>query len=341
MHYRTLGQTGLQVSEVGLGAMPFGGMVTRPDGTQFGWSGTDDRELIALVHRSGELGVNLLDTAAAYGNGHGEAVVGEALQGRRDKWIIATKVNPNQGIDADTPDETAVRKRITEACEQSLHRLQTDHLDIYQLHAMPHPWAMPSAMRTLAELREAGKIRWYGISTNNREAIDQLRAYGPLHVLQIGYNMLERGADALLHWARAENIGTLIRVPLAKGMLTGKYSGPQAVAMPAPRHASKSTKISLPRLCQRSRRTSVPEPWPSPIRLARQTGAGKVERRSAGAQSPRHHAACKSCNISSTYPAGRAPGLALIFFSVSCAKSGRSSCGMSSSCTRVGMPMER
>jgi myo-inositol catabolism protein IolS len=236
MHYRTLGQTGLRVSEVGLGAMPFGGMVTRPDGTQFGWSGTEDRELIALVHRGEELGVNLLDTAAAYGNGHGEAVVGEALQGRRDRWIVATKVNPNQGIDADTPDETAVHKRITESCEQSLHRLQTDYIDVYQLHAIPYPWAMPIAMATLAELREAGKIRWYGISTNNREAIDQLRTYGPLHVLQIGYNMLERGADALLHWARAEEIGTLIRVPLAKGMLTGKYSGPQAVAMPPGDH---------------------------------------------------------------------------------------------------------
>ena len=184
MHYRTLGQTGLQVSEVGLGAMPFGGMVTQADGTQFGWSGTDDQELIALVHRSEACGVNLLDTAEAYGNGHGEAVVGEALQGRRDKWIIATKVRPNQGIDADTPDEAAVRQRITEACEQSLHRLQTDYIDLYQLHAIPYPWAMPVAMETLAHLRAAGKIRWYGISTNNREAIDQLRAYGPLHVLQ-------------------------------------------------------------------------------------------------------------------------------------------------------------
>jgi aryl-alcohol dehydrogenase-like predicted oxidoreductase len=236
MHYRTLGQTGLQVSEVGLGAMPFGGMVTQADGTQFGWSGTDDQELIALVHRSEGFGVNLLDTAEAYGNGHGEAVVGEALQGRRDKWIIATKVRPNQGIAAETPDEAAVRQRITEACEQSLRRLQTDYIDIYQLHAIPYPWAMPIAMETLGSLREAGKIRWYGISTNNREAIDQLRAYGPLHVLQIGFNLLERSADALLYWARVEQIGTLIRVPLAKGMLTGKYSGPQAVAMPPGDH---------------------------------------------------------------------------------------------------------
>ncbi|HEY7491713.1 MAG TPA: aldo/keto reductase [Candidatus Tectomicrobia bacterium] len=236
MHYRTLGQTGLQVSEVGLGAMPFGGMVTQADGTQFGWSGTDDQELMALVHRSEALGTNLLDTAEAYGNGHGEAVVGEALQGRRHKWIVATKVQPNRGIDAETPDEAAVRKRITEACEGSLHRLRTDYIDIYQLHAIPYPWAMPVAMETLAQLRQAGKIRWYGISTNDREAIDRLRTYGPLHVLQIGYNMLERHAEALLHWAHTENIGTLIRVPLAKGMLTGKYSGPQAVAMPPGDH---------------------------------------------------------------------------------------------------------
>lgn len=236
MHYRTLGQTGLQVSEVGLGAMPFGGMITQADGTQFGWTGTEDRELIALVHRSEDLGVNLLDTAEAYGNGHGETVVGEAVQGRRDKWIIATKVRPNQGIDADTPDEAAVRKRITQACEQSLQRLCTDYIDLYQLHAIPYPWAMPIAMGTLADLRQAGKIRWYGISTNNRQAIDQLRAYGPLHVLQIGYNLLERQADALLQWAQAEQIGTLIRVPLAKGMLTGKYSGPQAVDMPPGDH---------------------------------------------------------------------------------------------------------
>ncbi len=146
MQYRTLGQTGLQVSEVGLGAMPFGGMVTQADGTQFGWSGTDDQELIALVHRSEELGTNLLDTAEAYGNGHGEAVVGEAVQGRRHKWIIATKVQPNRGLDAETPDEAAVRKRITEACEGSLRRLRTDYIDIYQLHAIPYSWAMPMVM---------------------------------------------------------------------------------------------------------------------------------------------------------------------------------------------------
>jgi aryl-alcohol dehydrogenase-like predicted oxidoreductase len=236
MNYRTLGQTGLRVSEVGLGAMPFGGMVTQADGTSFGWTGTEDQECIALVHRCEDLGVNLIDSAEAYGNGHGETVIGQALQGRRDRWVIATKVNPNQGTEAATPNEEAVRKRLTEACEQSLQRLQTDYIDLYQLHRNPHAWAMPVVMATLAELRQAGKIRWYGISTNDRETSDQLRALGPLHMLQIGYNMLEREADDLLNWARDEQIGTLIRVPLAKGLLTGKYSGPNAVAMPEGDH---------------------------------------------------------------------------------------------------------
>jgi len=236
MNYRTLGQTGLQVSEVGLGAMPFGGMVTQADGTSFGWTGTEDQECIALVHRCEELGVNLIDTAEAYGNGHGETVIGQALQGRRDRWIVATKVNPNPGSDATTPNEDAVRKRITKACEQSLQRLQTDYIDLYQLHRVPHVWAMPVVMATLAELQQTGKIRWYGISTNDREAINQLRTLGPLHVLQIGYNLLERDADALLNWALDEHIGTLIRVPLAKGMLTGKYSGASALSMPEGDH---------------------------------------------------------------------------------------------------------
>ncbi|ETX03354.1 aldo/keto reductase [Candidatus Entotheonella palauensis] len=236
MKYRTLGQTGLQVSEVGLGAMPFGGMVTQVNGTSFGWTGTEDQECIALVHVCEELGVNLIDSAEAYGNGHGEAVIGQALQGRRDRWIMATKVNPNQGSDEAVPDENAVQKRITEACEQSLQRLQTDYIDLYQLHRIPHHWAMPVVMSTLANLQQAGKIRWYGISTNDRAAIDALRHYGPIHVLQIGYNLLERDADDLLNWALEEQIGTLIRVPLAKGMLTGKYSGPNAMSMPEGDH---------------------------------------------------------------------------------------------------------
>ena len=156
--------------------------------------------------------------------GHSEEIVGQALRGRRDKWVIATKVSPNSGLDASDPDLlTQAEKRIVEAVEGSLKRLDTDYIDIYQLHAIPLERAMPAVMEVLARLRDEGKIRWYGVSTNDRGAIDKLRGLGEIHLLQIGYNLLERDADALLHFAKQENIGTLIRVPLAKGMLTGKY----------------------------------------------------------------------------------------------------------------------
>jgi aryl-alcohol dehydrogenase-like predicted oxidoreductase len=203
----------------------------QPDGSRFGWTGTDDRESIALIHRCEELGVNLIDTAEVYGEGHSEILIGQALKGRREKWVIATKVQPNRGLETGAPDEAGARRRITEACEQSLKRMRIEAIDLYQLHAIPYDWAMPVVMETLAHLRQAGKIHWYGISTNNRAAIDRLRELGPVHLLQIGYNLLEREADDLLHWCKAENIGTLIRVPLAKGMLTGKYVGPDAQRM--------------------------------------------------------------------------------------------------------------
>ena len=224
MKYRTFGQTGLKVSEIGIGAFPISGVYQQADGTRTGWTGTDEQQSIALIHRAEELGVNLIDSAESYGVGHSEEVVGQALQGRRNKWIIATKVSPNGGLDANDPDlPTQAQKRIVEAVEGSLKRLDTDYIDVYQLHAIPLEGAMPAVMDALAKLRDEGKIRWYGVSTNDREAIDKLRGLGEVHMLQIGYNLLERDADDLLHFAKQENIGTLIRVPLAKGMLTGKY----------------------------------------------------------------------------------------------------------------------
>jgi myo-inositol catabolism protein IolS len=232
MNYRPFGNTGLNVSEIGLGAFPISGMQKRDDGSLHGWSGVEDSESVELIHRAEALGVNLIDSAESYGTGHSEVVTGKALKGRRDKWIVATKVTPNRGLDRDTPDETAARKRIREACEGSLKRLEMETIDLYQLHAIPHQWAMPVVMDEFGKLRAEGKVRFYGISTNNQAAIEKLRTFGPVDVLQIGYNLLERSADDLLTWAKSQEIGTLIRVPLAKGMLTGKYFGEDAQTLP-------------------------------------------------------------------------------------------------------------
>ncbi|MAG35810.1 MAG: hypothetical protein CL878_06155 [Dehalococcoidia bacterium] len=238
MEYRTFGATGLQVSAIGLGAFPLSGMQAQSDGQLRGWTGTDDREAVALIHRGEELGVNLIDTAESYGSGHSEIITGKALSGRRERWVVATKVSPftktrpNVGSEGSPLTASTARQRIMEACEGSLRRLKMDYIDLYQLHAIPAEPTMPAVMEALSTLRQQGKVRWYGISTNDHAAVEQLRALGPIDVLQIGYNLLEREADALLHWCREEQIGTLIRVPLAKGMLTGKYVGANAAVVP-------------------------------------------------------------------------------------------------------------
>lgn len=232
MNYRPFGKTGFEVSEIGLGAFPISGMQKQADGTMRGWSGVEDDESVALIHRAEDQGVNLIDSAESYGSGHSEVVTGKALKGRRDKWIVATKVTPNRGLEKDVPDEVAAKRRIREACEGSLNRLKMETIDLYQLHAIPHEWAMPAVMEELHKLKEEGKVRFYGISTNNQDAIEKLLELGPINVLQIGYNLLERSADDLLHWAKTQEIGTLIRVPLAKGMLTGKYFGANAETLP-------------------------------------------------------------------------------------------------------------
>ena len=215
MEYRTLGKTGLKVSSVGVGCWQMGGLVG-----DSGWTGTTDDESIATIHRAEELGVNLLDTAEGYGRGHSEEVIGRALEGgRRNRYVIATKVRP----ETDDPDEAKARKRIVEACEGSLRRMKTDVIDVYQLHAIPQEATMPAVMDTLAELKKEGKVRWFGISTNDTDAIRKLLNLGDLATVQARFNIRDRsGADAL-KLAEEENLGTLIRGPLDSGALSGKY----------------------------------------------------------------------------------------------------------------------
>ena len=113
MRYRELGASGVRVSEVGIGAFPLSGYSTNAEGRRVGWSGASDAQAVALIHRAEALGINLVDSAESYGNGHSERVVGSALRGRRDKWLTATKVTTNLGLAAAMPDlAEAARRRI-------------------------------------------------------------------------------------------------------------------------------------------------------------------------------------------------------------------------------------
>jgi myo-inositol catabolism protein IolS len=219
---RRFGTTGVEVSVVGIGGWQMGGPDT-PDGIGYGWGDVDDERSVRIIHRAEELGVNLIDTADVYGNGHSEAVIGRALAGRRDRWVIASK-----GGRVKTPEKRGEYKdysatHIREACEASLQRLGTDYLDFYQLHGDPAEDLVADTMTELAILQDEGKIRFYGISTSKAETIQRLLSYGPLQVCQIGYNLLKR-EQAALDYCAEQGIGTLIRTPLAHGAAFGRYA---------------------------------------------------------------------------------------------------------------------
>ena len=182
------------------------------------WSGIDDDESIATIQHAESLGINLLDTANGYGAGHSERIIGRSLRGRRERYVIATKVAPR----TDDPDES-IQRYIARNCEGSLERLQTEYIDVYQLHGEPDEADMPPIVEALTRLVEEGKIRCFGISTYETEVMRSLMALGDLAMAQIGYSIVNPVGKAGLRFAVEENLGTLIRVPLAQGALTGKY----------------------------------------------------------------------------------------------------------------------
>ena len=214
MEYRTLGSTGIEVSVVGLGCYQMGG--THNGG---GWPGMDDDESIATIQHAESLGVTLLDSAEGYGGGHSERLIGRALHGRHDRYVIATKAAPPK--EDVGPDDVAAR--IGAACEGSLERMQTDHIDVYQLHGIPADDNIEPSVEALRQLHEAGKIRCFGISINATWHLQRLVDLGGIGEAQVPFSLVNDSGREALQLAARENIGTLIKVPLGQGVLTGKY----------------------------------------------------------------------------------------------------------------------
>ena len=227
MEYRTFGNTGIEISRIGVGCYQMGGT---HGGSR--WPGMDDSESVRTIQHAETLGVNLLDTAEGYGAGHSERLIGHALADRRSRYVIATKVAPP--VAGDT--EADARKRVQTACAGSLRRLGTDYIDIYQLHGVPPSELMPACAEELTALQQAGKIRCWGISTNDGDAMRELAALGELAMAQVGLSIVNPTADDALALALEANLGTLIRVPLGQGVLTGKYFDTQVLDSGDGRH---------------------------------------------------------------------------------------------------------
>lgn len=222
--YRTLGRSGIQVSALGLGCAATGGQFYSAEGEPLAWVDVDDNESIRAIHAALDDGVNFFDTADMYGAGHSEEVLGEALRGRRDQVVIATKFG--DVMDPVTRRAVGFDARpefIRQSLEASLRRLNTDYVDLYQFHIWGHPPAEAILVReTLEDLARDGKIRGYAWSTDVLESLEVF-AEGP-NCIGVQHEMnLFRCDEAILALCERENLASINRSPMAMGVLTGKY----------------------------------------------------------------------------------------------------------------------
>jgi len=215
MDKRTFGNTDIQVTPVGLGTWAIGGWM---------WGGTDEAQSIDTIHRAIDKGIGLVDTAPVYGFGRSEEIVGKALSdGRRDQVALATKVALNWNDDHDKVWRDASASRIEREVEDSLKRLQTDRIDIYQVHWPDPKTPMEETARALEKLYRAGKIRAIGVSNFTPSQMDELQKSVPLHSLQPPYNLFEREIEQdILPYCRENGIATITYGGLCRGFLTGK-----------------------------------------------------------------------------------------------------------------------
>ncbi|NMT63842.1 aldo/keto reductase [Marinobacter orientalis] len=215
MDTRSFGNTDIQVTPVGLGTWAIGGWM---------WGGTDEAQSIDTIHRAVDKGIGLVDTAPVYGFGRSEEIVGKALAGgRRDKVALATKVALNWNDDHDKIWRDSTAARIEQEVEDSLKRLQTDRIDIYQVHWPDPKTPMEETARALEKLYQAGKIRAIGVSNFSPDQMDEFRKIVPLHSLQPPYNLFERDIEKdILPYCREHGIATITYGGLCRGLLTGK-----------------------------------------------------------------------------------------------------------------------
>jgi aryl-alcohol dehydrogenase-like predicted oxidoreductase len=220
MHLRSLGRTGIEVSEVGYGAWGIGGSV---------WEGAEDDESVRALHRAIDLGLNFIDTAAAYGNGHSERLVGQVLRERPERVYVATKVPPKNRVwpaaEGSRVEDVFPGEHIRRFTERSLHNLRAEAIDVQQLHVWRDEWLGEGDwLETVEELKGEGKIRFFGMSINDHEPETALRAVktGAVDSVQVIYNVFDQSpADELLPACAELGVAVIVRVALDEGGLTG------------------------------------------------------------------------------------------------------------------------
>jgi aryl-alcohol dehydrogenase-like predicted oxidoreductase len=238
-----LGHTGLEITRVGFGAWALGG-----GGWEHGWGPQDDEESIKAIQRGLEHGINWIDTAAAYGFGHSEQIVGRALDGLSERPYVFTKCSLLEG-----PGRRVLhslkRDSIVREASDSLERLGVDAIDLYQIHwPIPDP-DIEEGWAALAELKEQGLVRHIGVSNFNVDQLRRIQQIAPVETLQPQYSLIERDVEReLLSFAEREGIGVIAYSPMGSGMLTGGMTGDRVESMPEDDWRKHDARFNEPQL---------------------------------------------------------------------------------------------
>jgi len=217
MEYRTLGKSDLNVSAIGYGAWGIGG---KPF-----WSTEGEDSSISSIEKAIDLGINFFDTAPVYGFGYSEELLGKALQSKRKDVIIATKCGLRwKKEEIKSIEKISTKESIREEIELSLRRLQTDYIDLYQVHWPDENTPIKETMETLLDIQKSGKIKYIGVSNYSADQMQECLKYGQIVSLQPMYSMLERDLEKeRMPFCVEKDIGVICYSPLASGVLTGKY----------------------------------------------------------------------------------------------------------------------
>jgi aryl-alcohol dehydrogenase-like predicted oxidoreductase len=238
-----LGDTGLAITRVGFGAWAIGG-----GGWEFGWGVQQDDQSIATIHHALELGVNWIDTAAAYGFGHSEEIVGRALQGLAERPYVFTKASLLEG-----PGRRVVhslkRDSILREAHASLERLGVDAIDLYQIH-----WPIPDGdveegWSALAELKDQGLVRHIGVSNFDVEQLRRIQQIAPVETLQPQYSLIERDVEGeILPFCQRGRIGVIVYSPMGSGLLTGAMNRERIAGLPDDDWRKRDERFREPQL---------------------------------------------------------------------------------------------
>jgi aryl-alcohol dehydrogenase-like predicted oxidoreductase len=245
---KTLGNSDLKLTPIGFGAWAIGG-----GNWDFAWGAQDDAESSRAIHQALEEGINWIDTAAVYGLGHSEEIVGKAVKGSSHRPLIFTKCSMRWD-EQRTIYRSLKAASVREELEGSLQRLGVETIDLYQIH-----WPMPDeeieeGWGELARQQQAGKIRWIGVSNFNVEQLKRAQAIAPITSLQPPYSMLRPAVEQeILPWCLANGVGVINYSPMVSGLLTGRMSKERVAAMPSDDWRRKAVEFNEPRLSRNLR----------------------------------------------------------------------------------------